>query len=69
MQKDIRFLSRYPFLKEGKEYIERKNLNLETIAESPVYGSAVKISAERILNGIIRGKTEYSPRSNLGDAG
>ncbi len=67
MQKDIQFLSKYPFLKEGREYIERKNLNLETIAESPVYGSAIKIAAERILNGV-QGKTEYSPMSNFGDA-
>jgi len=68
MQKDIKFLSKYPFLKESKEYIERKNLNLEAIAESPVYGSAVKKAAERILNGI-KGKLEYSPMSNLGDVG
>ncbi|MDI6730796.1 MAG: hypothetical protein QMD06_04570 [Candidatus Altarchaeum sp.] len=67
MQKDIRFLSKYPFLKESREYVERKNLNLETIAESPVYGSAIKIAAERILNGV-QGKTEYSPMSNLRDA-
>ena len=66
MQKDVRFLSKYPFLKEGREYIERKNLNLETIAESPFYGSAIKVAAERILK--VFGKTEYSPMSNLGDA-
>ncbi len=66
---DVRFLSRYPFLKEAKEYIERKNLNIDAIAESPVYGSAIKIATERIKNGIENGKIEYSPISNLGDAG
>lgn len=68
MQKDLHILSKYPFLKESKEYIERKNLSLKTIAESPVYGSAIRIAAERIINGI-QGKIHYLPMSNLGDAG
>ncbi|OIQ06149.1 MAG: hypothetical protein AUK59_00980 [Candidatus Altarchaeum sp. CG2_30_32_3053] len=65
---DVRFLSRYPFLKESKEYIEGKNLSIDAIAESPVYGSAIKIAIERIINGIKR-KTKYSPILNLEDTG
>lgn len=57
---DIKFLSRYPFLKEAKEYIERKNLSMDTIAKSPIYGSAINVAIERIINGI-NGKSEYSP--------
>lgn len=64
---DIRFLSKYPFLNEGREYIKRKNLNLEAIVKSPVYGSAIKIAEERIKSGV-RGKIEYSSMSNLGNA-
>jgi len=49
---NIKFLAKYPFLEEAKEYISKKNLSIEEISSHPIYSHAIEIARKRIEEGI-----------------
>lgn len=64
LEKNVKFLAKYPFLEESKKYVADKNLSLEEIINHPIYSRAVEVARQRVEDGI-NGKIKYVPRSEL----
>lgn len=49
---ELKFLAKYPFLKEAKGYVNSLNLNLESLQKHPIYSAALDLGRERAIDAI-----------------
>jgi len=48
----LKFLAKYPFLEEAKEYVNSLNLTLSDLKEHPVYSITIELGRQRVINSV-----------------
>ena len=49
---EIRFLAKYPFLKEAKDYVNSLNLNLNALKIHPIYSVTLEQGKQRVIDAV-----------------
>ncbi|ODS37775.1 MAG: hypothetical protein A7316_01475 [Candidatus Altiarchaeales archaeon WOR_SM1_86-2] len=58
---NLKFLAKYPFLREAKQWVESLGLGLEEIENHPLYSASMDLGKQRVLDAIKSGRAERYP--------